>query len=140
MTAEAGYLDAAINRYPPDVAGTARAALATLRKRFPGARLLVYDRKGSLPIGFGPARGGRAVFSLVVYPRWVRFFFLEGAGLEDPERRLEGSGNQVRSIRLDSGAAVLEEPYIRGLMRQALEDAGVDLRRGTGAVVLKSTV
>ena len=29
------------------------------------------------------------MFSIVVYPRWVRFFFLEGIALDDPERRLD---------------------------------------------------
>jgi hypothetical protein len=135
---EEEYLENAIGRYSPEVATIARAALKLLRKRFPGARLMVYDRPQSLPIGFAPAEGGSAVFSVVLYPRWVRFFFLEGVAIDDPEGRLEGSGNQVRSIRLDGGAAVLEEPYIRGLIRQGLKIAGADLKRGKGGVVLKS--
>jgi hypothetical protein len=75
-----------------------------------------------------------------LYPRWARFFFLEGVAIEDPEKRLEGAGSQVRSIRLDEGAAVLDEPYIRGLMAQALKVAGADLKRGSGEVVLKSVI
>ena len=59
--------------------------------------------------------------------------------IDDPERRLEGTGNQVRSIRLDSGAAILDDRYIRGLMAQALEVAGADLKTGRGGIVLKST-
>src|SRR5205814_2128534 len=108
--------------------------------RFPGARQLVYERRQSLPIGFAPADRGPAVFSLVLYPRWVRFFFLEGASLEDPERRLEGSGNQVRSIRVNDRAAILDNPYIRRLMVQALKVAGADLRTGIAQVVVKSRV
>jgi len=48
-----------------------------------------------LPIGFAPAERGSAVFSLVLYPRWVRFFFLEDVAIDDPESRLEGAGSQV---------------------------------------------
>ena len=118
------YLDKAIGRYSPNVGATARAALSKLRARFPGARQLVYDRRQSLPIGFAPAETGAAVFSLVLYPRWVRFFFLDGAALEDPEGRLEGTGNQVRSIRVDERAAVFDDPYIRGLMAQAVKTSG----------------
>ena len=140
MAAEDAYLDRAIGRYSPEVASTARAALKKLRARFPGARRLVYERRQSLPIGFAPAGRGSAVFSLVLYPRWVRFFFLEGAALEDPEGRLEGSGNQVRSIRVDERAAILDDPYIFGLMRQALEAAGADLKKGRGEVALKSKI
>ena len=109
-----------------------------LRVRFPGARVLVFERRGSLPIGFAPAERGNPVFSIVVYPRWVRFFFLEGVALDDPQGRLEGSGNQVRSLRLDERAAILDDPYIRGLMAQALRVAGANLRIGSGQVELRS--
>lgn len=139
-TNEERYLARAIARHAPAVAKTARAGLRKLRARFPGARQLVFDRRQSLPIGFAPAERGGAVFSLVLYPRWVRFFFLEGAILDDPEGRLEGSGNQVRSIRVDDDAAVLDDPYIVGLIAQALREADVDLTRGQGQVVLKSTL
>jgi hypothetical protein len=139
-TREAAYLEKAIGRYSPEVAATARAGLRKLRKQFPGARQLVYDRRQSLPIGFAPAGRGSPVFSLVLYPRWVRFFFLEGVAIDDPDGRLEGTGSQVRSIRLDERAAILDDPYIHGLMAQALKVAGADLKTGRGQIVLKTTV
>jgi hypothetical protein len=95
---EAAHFDQAIIRYSPEVAAIARTGLRKLRAAFPGARQLVCDRRQSLPIGFAPADGGSAIFSLVLYPRWVRFFFLEGVVVDDPEGRLEGNGSQVRSI------------------------------------------
>ena len=134
------YLRKAIASYPPEVAAIAGAALKKLRARYPGARQLVYERRGSLPIGIAPAKDGAPVFSVVLYPRWVRFFFLEGVALDDPQRRLEGTGNMVRSIRLDEGAAVLDDPYVRGLMAQAVKAAGVNLTRGSGETILKSTL
>jgi hypothetical protein len=140
VAGEAAYLDKAIGRYSPEIAAIGRAGLRKLRARFPGARILVFERRQSLPIGFAPAERGHPVFSIVLYPRWVRFFFLEGIALDDPEGRLEGNGNQVRSIRLDEGAAVLDEPYVRGLMAEALRVAGVNLRRGRGQVELRSTL
>lgn len=140
MAGEKAYLDKAISRYPPEVAARARAALKKLRSRFPGARQDVYDRRQSLPIGFAPAAGGGAVFSLVLYPRWVRFFFLEGAALDDPKGRLEGAGSRVRSIRVDADASILDDPYIRGLMARALKMARADLASGAGRIVLRSRV
>ena len=139
-TREAAYLEKAIGRYAPEVAATARAGLKKLRARFPGARQLVYDRRQSLPIGFAPALGGSPIFSLVLYPQWVRFFFLEGVAIDDPDGRLEGTGSQVRSIRLDERAAILDDPYIRGLMTQALDVAGADLKKGRGQIELKTTI
>jgi hypothetical protein len=135
---EAAYLETAIGRYSPEVAATGMAGLKKLRARFPGARQLVYERRQSLPIGFAPAQRGSAVFSLVLYPRWVRFFFLEGVAIDDPEGRLEGTGSQVRSIRVDQRAAIFDDPYIRGLMAQALRVAGSNLKAGAGEIVLKS--
>lgn len=58
----------------------------------------------------------------------------------DPEARLEGDGKQVRSIRLDERAAILDDPYIKGLMAQALKLAGADLVTGKGEVILKSKI
>ena len=140
VAGEKAYLDKAIARYSPEVAATARAGLKKLRARFPGAQQLVYERRQSLPIGFAPASGGAAVFSLVLYPRWVRFFFLEGVAIDDPAGRLEGAGNRVRSIRVNTGAAILDDPYIRGLIAQAVKVARADLKAGDGQIVLKSTL
>src|SRR5262249_11879811 len=140
MDDERAYLDGAIERYSPQVAATARAALKKLRARFPGARQLVYERRLSLPSGFAPAERSSAVCSLVLYPRWVRFFFLEGVAIDDPEGRLEGTGSQVRSVRVDERAAIFDDPYIRGLMTQALKVAGADLQAGKGRIVLKSKI
>jgi len=46
----------------------------------------------------------------------------------------------VRSIRLDARAAMLDDPYIRGLMAQALDVAGADLKKGRGRIELKTTI
>ena len=140
MAGEKAYLDKAIARYSPEVAATARAGLKRLRSLFPGARQLVYNRRQSLPIGFAPAGHGSPIFSVVLYPRWVRFFFLEGVAIDDPDGRLEGGGSQVRSIRLDDRAAILDDPYIRGLIAQALTVAGKNLKTGRGRIVLKTVI
>jgi len=109
-TAElAGFLA----KYEPAVATIARAALARLRKRLPGATEIVYDNYNALAVGFGPAdRASEAIFSIAVYPRWVSLFFLHGAGLKDPAKLLKGTGGRVRHIVLnkadDIGSRVVE--------------------------------
>ena len=140
MPGEHAYLKSAIARYPPEVTSTARAAIKKLRALFPGARMLVYERRQNTPIGFAPAAGGGALFSIVIYQRWVRLIFLEGAALDDPQKRLEGSGNQVRSIKLDPHAALLDEPYTRRLIAASVKDSGLDLVSGRPRIELKSTV
>jgi hypothetical protein len=91
-------------RYDPAVATIARAALARLRKRLPGATEIVYDNYNALAVGFGPGdRASDAIFSIAVYPRWVSLFFLQGVRLEDPAKLLKGSGTRVRHIVLCEG-------------------------------------
>lgn len=112
-----------IGKFTPEVKATANAALAKMRKRLPGALQLVYDNYNALAIGFGPSeRASEAIFSIVLYPRWVSLFFLQGARLADPQKRLKGSGTKVRHIVLED-AAVLDQPAVRDLMSRALAAA-----------------
>jgi hypothetical protein len=121
----AKQLAAFIARYSPEVAATARKALAAMRKYLPGAVEMVYDNYNALVIGFGPtARPSDAVFSIVLYPCWVTLFFLQGAKLPDPQRLLQGSGKQVRSLRLQN-ETTLEQPAVRALMATALARTAV---------------
>ncbi len=132
-------LDAFLDKYTPAVATLARACLAKMRARLPGAVQLVYDNYNALAIGFGPSeRASEAIFSIALYPRWVTLFFLQGAGLPDPRRLLKGRGKVVRHIVLAS-AADLDLPAIQDLMAQALQraEAGID-PAAPGRLVIRS--
>jgi hypothetical protein len=123
-------LEKFLARYNPPVASMARRALTKMRKRLPGAVEIVYDNYNALAIGFGPSeRTSEAVFSIALYPRYVSLFFLQGAKLHDPHKRLRGSGNVVRYIRLDE-LGVMDEPEVRSLMDQALGNAKVAMDPG----------
>lgn len=112
-----------ISQFSPEIASLARAALSTMRDRLPGAFELVYDNAYALVIGFGPTpRPSEATFSVVVSPKKVSLCFLYGAHLSDAEHLLQGSGNQVRHIRLES-AATLKKRGVRALMNVAIGDA-----------------
>jgi len=118
----AQQLRAFIAKYTPEIGAAARSALATMRKRLPGAVELVYDNYNALAIGFGPTeRASDAIFSIAVYPRWVSLFFLQGATLSDPQKLLRGSGSRVRHVVLEEGT--LEKRAVRELMAQALRKA-----------------
>ena len=114
-----------------------RKALAVMRKRYPGALQLVFENRNRLAVGFGP-KPTQAVFSIVGYPRWVTLFFMYGIELDDPHGLLEGSGNQVRSIRLDAHASQQNDLRVKALMAQATKNAGTTLKTGEGLVILKS--
>ena len=123
-------LESFIRKYDPSVAALARQAFRWMRRKFPGAMVLVYDNYNALAIGFGPGeRASEAPFSIAVYPRRVNLCFLWGATLPDPHKRLRGSGKQVRNVILDR-IEVLEEPAVLTLIEEAAARAG--LSSGTG--------
>ena len=110
-------------KFEPRVAASARAALARLRKKLPGAIEIVYDNYNALAIGFGPSdKSSEAIFSIAVFPRWVSLFFLQGAKLPDPHNVLKGSGTQVRHIVL-TDLNILKQPAVKKLMALALKSA-----------------
>jgi hypothetical protein len=133
-------LEAFIDRYEPEVAAAARAALLAMRKRLPGATEFVYDKTRMLVIGFGPTeRPSDAVFSIIVYPRWVSLCFLGGASLDDPDHLLQGSGHIVRHIKLGTDASVLEAPAVRRLIVAACADADPPWTpRGAGRILIRA--
>lgn len=138
-SAEQSQLDGFLDRFLPEIAADARACLKILRERLPGAVQLVYDNYNALVIGFGPSgKASEAIFSLVIYPRYLRVFFLQGTEVADPRKLLEGSGNVVRSIRL-AGPDDLNRPEVRELMEAALQTADVPLDpKAKGRLVIRA--
>ena len=53
---------------------------------------------------------------MAVYAKGVNLYFNYGAELPDPDKLLQGSGNQGRFIRLDN-LAVLDRPEVKNLLR-----------------------
>jgi hypothetical protein len=128
-----------IAKYDPEIAALAERVLARMRARLPGAVELVYDNYNALAIGFGPSeRASQAIFSVVLYPRWVSLFFLQARGLNDPQKLLRGHGSTARHIVLKD-ADTLDEPAVQKLMKDALEKAATPLNAtAPGGLVIKS--
>jgi hypothetical protein len=120
-----------LSKYQPSVAAEAKKSLAKLRKLIPNATEMVYDNYNALVVGFCPGmRPSEAIISIAVMPEWVSLCFLQGAGLPDPEKRLEGSGNVARHIKMKKGAATLDEPAVKTLIAEALVCAKVPIPAG----------
>jgi hypothetical protein len=125
-------LDSFLAKYTPEIEAFARRTLTKMRKLVPGAIEMVYDNYNWLVIGFGPTeRPSEAIFSIVMPPQRVSLCFLQGASLPDPDKRLEGSGNVVRNIRLydvgEPDRKVLDDPEVRSLINVALNRAKVPM-------------
>jgi hypothetical protein len=120
-------LDAFIDRFSPEVASLGRRALARVRKVTPGALELVYDNYNALAVGFSPTeKSGDGIFSIAFFPSHPSLFFLQGARLPDPAKRLRGAGHVVRHIVIDD-LALFDDPEVQTLMRVALERARIPL-------------
>jgi hypothetical protein len=123
-------LDAMIDRFLPAVAKVARRAIVKVRQLAPGAVELVYDNYNALAIGFAPGeRSSEGIFSVALYPPHASLFFLQGAKLPDPTKRLKGRGNVVRHIVLETGDEP-DAPDVRRLIDLALARAKVRLPGG----------
>ena len=113
-TSAARQLDTFLGRFSPEIVKLAKAARAKFRKRLPRAIEMVYDNYNALVIGYSPTeRPSDAVVSLVIFPRRVSVCFIQGKHLPDPDRVLQGDGNQVRFIRLDARAAILDTAPVK---------------------------
>lgn len=127
-------------KYTPEIAALAEDIRAKMQKRLPGAFQLVYDNYNALAIGFGPTeRASDAIFSIALFPRWVSLFFLQGAGLADPQKLLKGKGKKARHIVLDE-AGMLEKAPVEALIIEALRAAKlpVEPMSHPGRLIIKS--
>jgi hypothetical protein len=130
-------LQAFIDRFDPAIAALARACRARMRARLPNALELVYDNYGGLGIGYAATEKlASTTISIFLYPRLVRFFFLYGADLEDPEHLLEGEGSRVRSIKAPR-SEVLDEPAVVALIEAAIDQMG-PMPTDPGRTIIKS--
>jgi len=113
-------IEACVARYTPEIAAQLRDARQRLRAHFPRGVEMVFDNYNALVFGIGPADRTRASFiSIAGYPKWVTLFFLDGAGLDDPEGLLQGDGQQVRGVRLKTPAD-MDTPALLALIEQAI--------------------
>jgi len=124
--------------YEPSIRRLARAVLAKMRRRLPGATQLVYDNYNALVVAFSATgRAGDAVFSIALYPRWVTLFFAKGAKLADPTNRLAGSGKTFRHVVL-ARPADLDAPDMKALFARALALAAPPIPKRGGHLVIQS--
>jgi hypothetical protein len=128
-------LESFLAKYDPEIAAFARRAHRKMRKIIPGAIEMVYDNYNFLVIGFGPTeRPSEAIFSLVIFSRYVSLCFLQGVAVPDPDKLLRGGGNLVRNIRLynagETDASVLDDKKVLSLMTVAMHRAKVPMPVG----------
>jgi hypothetical protein len=128
-----------IDKYSPAIARQLRDVLSRMRKRLPGATILVYDNYNALAVGFATGdRVKNVVFSIAAFPRWISLFLFGGTDFDDPRKLLKGSGKTVRHIVLET-PEMLDDPAVKALMAQALKRHPVPMPKSPpGKLVIQS--
>ncbi|MGH9929391.1 MAG: DUF1801 domain-containing protein [Pyrinomonadaceae bacterium] len=89
----------------------------------------IYDAYSAVAIGYGPTdRLSDGVFHIAVYAKGVNLGFNHGATLADPRGILQGTGKQIRHIKIRT-ASDLARPEIRSYVRRARKMALDDARK-----------
>ncbi len=89
----------------------------------------IYDAYSAVALGYGPtARLRDGICHIAVYTGHVNLGFNFGATLLDPNGLLEGSGSQIRHIKIKA-LADLDRPELRSYLRQAGQMALEDARK-----------
>jgi hypothetical protein len=110
-----------------------------LRKRLPTAHELVYEYRDWFVISYSPNEHGyEGVLAIRGSADGLKLYFNQGRELPDPEKLLQGSGNQTRSIDVE-GASTLARPAVARLIDEAIARNRVPFARaGRGSVVIRS--
>lgn len=128
-----------IEKFEPKHQTLIRAVRKALRKRLPTANEFVYDNYNFFVIGYGPTeRPSECIISMFAGANGVGLCFLWGAKLPDPKKILRGSGNQTRSIKLES-VEVLTRPEVEALIAVAVARAKSPFpESGRGKLIIRS--
>src|SRR2546425_12785689 len=79
----------------------------------------IYDAYSAVAICYGTSERLRdGIFHIAVYSKYVNLGFNDGATLDDPKGILQGNGNRIRHITIESPAD-LERPELRAYIRRA---------------------
>lgn len=134
-----GHLRNLIDQFAPAHLRLLGAMRRSLRKRLPTAHEVVYEYRDFFVISFSPnERGYEGVLAIRASANGVKLYFNRGKELPDPEKLLQGSGKQTRSIDLE-GASTLARPEVARLIDEAITRNRVPFARtGRGSVVIRS--
>ena len=113
-----GTFDEVIAKASPEVQALARVARELLAEVMPGITEVPWARQKIAGYGVGPKKMSEHFCYLAPFKNHLNFGFMYGAHLPDPENLLEGSGADLRHVKIRS-LADLEQPALRQLVEEA---------------------
>jgi len=113
-----------LSPYDKPVRELALAVRAMVLEEAPSAIEMIYDAYNAVALGYSfTGRLKEAFCHVAVYTGYVNLGFNHGADLPDPRGVLEGSGKQVRHIRI-TRREDLARPWMRRYLRAAMAQVG----------------
>ena len=113
-----GSFDEVIAKASPEIQALAHAARALLADVMPGITEVPWARQKIAGYGVGPKKMSEHFCYLAPFKKHLNFGFMYGAHLPDPENLLEGSGADLRHVKIRS-LADIEDPALRQLVEEA---------------------
>ena len=132
-------LRAYIEVFDPKLQRLIRSVRSAVRKRLPAANEFLYDYYTFFVIAYSPTdRPADSIVSFAARADGVRLYLTHGPQLPDPKKLLEGSGKEVRFIRVEA-ARRLAHPDVEALIAAAIDRARVPLpAKGRGKLVIRT--
>ena len=113
-----GSFDDVIAKATPEVQALAIAARALLADVMPGITEVPWARQKIAGYGVGPKKMSEHFCYLAPFKKHLNFGFFYGARLPDPAGLLEGTGAELRHVKIRQ-LAQLEDPALRQLVEEA---------------------
>ena len=110
---------------------------------YPNCNELIYDNYNAVAFGWSLSdKLGDTFCSIAVFNnKYVHFGFYWGSQISDPEKMLEGKGNQYRYIKVEA-KETFPQKYIKLLLKEAYANSLGKLKTKkqelTGATIVKS--
>src|SRR3981081_4406002 len=118
-----------LNPYNRDIRELALKLRAVVLEEMGPCYENIYDAYSAVAIGYGTSDRLRdGIFHIAVYSQHVNLGFNDGATLDDPKRILQGSGNQIRHIKIKTPEDI-KRPEVRVYIRRARKKALADARK-----------
>jgi len=122
-----GTFEAVVASAPAGLRRICRALRAVIAACDPGRVEVAWPRQRIASFGVGPRKMSEHYAYIGVQGAYVNLGFYHGTSLSDPQGRLEGTGKQLRHVKVRS-VREARGPAIAGLIRQAIKE-----RRAPGA-------
>jgi hypothetical protein len=114
--------DELFSSYDPTVQNLARQARALIFNVAPEISEHVYPAMKVVRYGLDGNKMAGLAFFLGPAKEWVTLGFMHGTALPDPKGWLEGTGKNLRHVKLEKAADV-KEPALRALLKAELSEA-----------------